>query len=100
MLARAERSTNFEQYLGAASAALPAKYRPRQPPKTVLAQVVAMHLRTMLAEASLRSDSGRGYPHFVEREFRRYIECGALGRGFARVRCKSCGHERLLAFSC
>lgn len=100
MLARVERSTNFEQYLGAASAPLPAKYRPRQPRKTVLHQVVAEHLQTMLAVASLRSDDGRGYPRFVEREFRRYVECGALGRGFARVRCKSCGFERLLAFSC
>ena len=26
--------------------------------------------------------------------------CGDLSRGFARLRCKSCGYERLLAFSC
>ena len=88
----------FEQHLGAASAPLPPKYRPHRPQETVLHQIVREHLQTMLAEASLRSDSG--YPHFVEREFRRYIDCAWLGRGFARVRCKACGYERLLAFSC
>ena len=28
------------------------------------------------------------------------LECGILHNGFARVRCKDCGHEYLLAFSC
>jgi len=90
----------FEQYQGAASAPLAPRYRPRQPHKTVLHQIVREHLQTMLAEGSLRSESGRGYPRFVEHEFRRYLDCAALGRGFARVRCKACGYERLLSFSC
>jgi hypothetical protein len=30
----------------------------------------------------------------------RYLDCGILHNGFARVRCKDCGHEYLLAFSC
>jgi hypothetical protein len=30
----------------------------------------------------------------------RYLECGDLHCGFARVRCDHCGHEYLLAFSC
>jgi hypothetical protein len=54
----------------------------------------------MLAQARQRTEHGFGYPRFVEREFRRYLECGQLGRGFARVRCRRCGFERLLAFSC
>jgi hypothetical protein len=54
----------------------------------------------MLAEAALQSEDGRGYPRFIEREFRRYLECCSLGRGFARVRCRACGYERLLPFSC
>jgi hypothetical protein len=90
----------FEQHRGAASAELPARYRPREPQKTVLHQVVREHLETMLTEAALRSEDGRGYPRFIERELRRFLECGSLGRGFARVRCKACGYERLLAFSC
>ena len=31
---------------------------------------------------------------------RRYLDCGDLHFGFARVKCKDCGHEYLLAFSC
>jgi hypothetical protein len=30
----------------------------------------------------------------------RYLDCGDLHLGFARVRCQECGHEYLLAFSC
>jgi hypothetical protein len=31
---------------------------------------------------------------------RRYLDCGDLHFGFARVKCEDCGHEYLLAFSC
>ena len=30
----------------------------------------------------------------------RYLDCGILKNGFARVRCEDCGHEYLLAHSC
>jgi len=30
----------------------------------------------------------------------RYLDCGILHNGFARVRCGECGYEYLLAFSC
>ena len=30
----------------------------------------------------------------------RYLDCGDLHFGFARVKCEDCGHEYLLAFSC
>ncbi len=33
-------------------------------------------------------------------EFERYLECGVLANGFARVRCGDCGHDLLVAFSC
>jgi hypothetical protein len=39
-------------------------------------------------------------PEYVEREFRRYLECGNLAHGFARARCGQCGHDLLIAFSC
>jgi len=99
MRGEAGRAVVFEQHVGAASAPLPPRYRPRAPQKTVLHQIVREHLETLLAEAALRSEDGRGYPRFVEREFRRYLDCGCLGRGFARVKCR-CGYERLLPFSC
>jgi hypothetical protein len=30
----------------------------------------------------------------------RFLDCGILQNGFARVKCEDCGHEYLLAFSC
>src|SRR5205823_9537232 len=39
-------------------------------------------------------------PGFVISEFDRYLACGILANGFARVRCSSCGDEILVAFSC
>jgi len=39
-------------------------------------------------------------PEQVERDFRRYLDCGILARGFARARCGQCGHDFLIAFSC
>ncbi|WP_434301755.1 transposase zinc-binding domain-containing protein [Corallococcus exiguus] len=43
---------------------------------------------------------GRGLPRYVERDFARYLECGVLAHGFARVRRESCKDELLVAFSC
>ena len=37
---------------------------------------------------------------YVEKVICRYLDCGDLSHGFARVKCKDCGHEYLLAFSC
>ena len=42
---------------------------------------------------------GWGVSRWGEHDFRRYLRCGILAHGFARVRCTDRGHERLLAFS-
>jgi hypothetical protein len=39
-------------------------------------------------------------PAFIEREFRDFLGCGVLSRGFARVRCADGAYERLVPFSC
>ena len=39
-------------------------------------------------------------PVHVEREFRRYLDCGILAHGFARARCGQCGHDFFIALSC
>ena len=75
-----------------------ATYRRRQPERTVLYRTVQMHLATWLELA--QDESGRSAPAHVEREFRRYLECGILAHGFARARCEDCGHDFLIAFSC
>jgi hypothetical protein len=61
---------------------------------------VREHVETLFDEARGRSESGFGYPRFVEHEFRRYLDCGLLSGGFGRLRCPDCGDEKLLAFSC
>jgi hypothetical protein len=53
------------------------------------------HLETFLDQA--REPDGDGYPRFAEKEFRRFLQCGLLCHGFARLRCPECGYERLLA---
>jgi hypothetical protein len=63
----------------------------------VLYEAVRDNLATLLAAAS---EVGRGLPRHVERDFTRYLECGVLAHGFARVRCESCKDELLVAFSC
>lgn len=37
---------------------------------------------------------------YIEKVIYRYLDCGDLSHGFTRVKCKDCGHEYLLAFSC
>ncbi|MBN1614465.1 MAG: transposase zinc-binding domain-containing protein [Deltaproteobacteria bacterium] len=37
---------------------------------------------------------------YLEKGIYRYLDCGNLHNGFARVKCKDCSHEYLLAFSC
>jgi hypothetical protein len=46
------------------------------------------------------SDLTDAIPAYVERDFRRYLECRTLAHGFARARCAQCRHEFLIAFSC
>jgi len=73
------------------------EYIPRRPEETVLYRVVAGHLETFLAR---QQDRERPTPKFVEREFRSFLECGIPAYGFVRVHCDSCGHDRVVAFSC
>ena len=75
-------------------------YVPRQPEKTPLFKVVRENLETFLQEAELRSPLGNGVPEFVEEEFHKFLTCGALAGGFARLKCEGCGHEKLVPFSC
>lgn len=89
----------YEREPGAASRPEPRVDRRRQPEKTALHAIVRGHLETLLSDARLRNDEGNGYRRFVEHEFRRYLDCGLLAKGFARLRCLRCGFERLVAFS-
>ena len=63
----------------------------------MLWQVLAEHLEGFLR--STRTEHS-GLPRFVERELYRFLDCGVLSRGFARVHCTECGKDELVAFSC
>ena len=73
-------------------------YQPRGAEGTLLHRVVHQHLESFLREAAERTEGG-GVPRFVEKEFREFLGCGVLARGFARVRCGDCAFERLVPFS-
>jgi uncharacterized Zn finger protein (UPF0148 family) len=63
----------------------------------LLHEVVREQLETFLAGGR---EQGVPVARFVERELRAYLACGVLARGFVRVHCDACGHDRLVAFSC
>jgi len=92
--------TVYERFDGAAAGALAPGYKPRTPHQSVLHRVVREHLLTFLAEGVARSHDGQGYPFYVEKELRSYLDCGDMSRGFARVVCARCRYELLLPFSC
>ena len=74
------------------------EYRRRDPESTVLYRILQEHLETFLAR--IESDPGQpSWPAFVKRELRDFLSCGVLCRGFARVRCDSCGKSLLVGFS-
>jgi hypothetical protein len=74
-----------------------ATHEPWDPSRTVLYQVIAEHLETLLA--SLHDDpDAPGLPAYVEREFSDDRQCGILAHGFLRLGCESCQQEVRLAF--
>ena len=76
-----------------------ATYHRREPEKTVLYQVVREHLLGFLEYADSRSPEGRALPRYVRQEFFRFLKCGILAHGFARVRCPGCGFDTVVAYS-
>ncbi len=74
-----------------------AQYERHLPEKTLLHEVVREQLESFLARAR---EQGAPVARFVDRELRAYLDCGVLARGFLRVHCDGCGHDRLVAFSC
>lgn len=72
-------------------------YCRRRPELTVLYQVVLKHYQTLVA---ICERAERPLPRHVVEHFERYLACGMLSEGFARVRCGGCGYDRLVAFSC
>ncbi|MCW2311309.1 hypothetical protein M2244_001037 [Rhodoferax antarcticus] len=81
-------------------------YNPRHPERTLLYRTIAEHFETWFELASAGQFDGQGQgdhhtpPAYVEKAFRKYLECGIFAHGFARIRCDDCGDDFLVAFSC
>jgi hypothetical protein len=83
-----------------AIAPVASRYRRREPERTLLHATVRAHWKTFLAEVDEGGEASASLPRFVVGEFERYLACGILAHGFARVRCTACGDELLVALSC
>ena len=75
-------------------------YKRRRPEKTAAYQAVQHHLETWLETTREANPDYEAIPHYIERDLRRFLECGILAYGFARVYCDHCGRDYLLAYSC
>lgn len=74
-----------------------AVYQRREPEKTLLYNVIRENLNTFLEYADARG--GGPLPKYVRQEFFRFMDCGILARGVARVRCPGCGYDTVVGFS-
>ena len=76
-------------------------YRQRDPQNTPFYLCVEDHFEAFEQVYDERFERQYGcFRPYVRQVIYRYLDCGVLENGFARVRCDDCGHEYLLAFSC
>jgi hypothetical protein len=68
-------------------------YRPRNPRRSPLYQCVIRHGDELRAAERIRRK-------VEEQALERFLDCGDLHKGFARIYCDECRHDYLLAFSC
>ena len=86
-------------------------YRPRQPQVTPFYKLVARFYPEFERVYAERTQERYGFwrstcppkprrRRVVARAVERFLDCGDLKKGFARVRCPKCRHELFVAFSC
>ena len=75
-------------------------YLRRQPEHSLVYQLVAAEADGVRAAVYRASEHGRGLPRHVDKELDAFLNCGLLHRGFARVVCRKCRAEHVVAFSC
>lgn len=76
-------------------------YRPRDPEASPLFRVVREHFDDFERVYPERYQKAYGYWRPVIRaSIDKYVKCGDLKQGFARVRCPDCGKELFVGFSC
>ena len=76
-------------------------YQPRNPKASAYYKCVENHFEELEQVWDDMYKSRFGYWRtYVMTVIYKYLDCGDLHFGFARVRCEKCGHEYFLAFSC
>ncbi|MBT8362718.1 MAG: hypothetical protein HKP41_05775 [Desulfobacterales bacterium] len=76
-------------------------YRRRNPQKTPLWKLLNGHFVEFEESYDEHFQKEYGFYRLViSHVVRKYLECGDLHQGFARIKCPDCQHEYLLAFSC
>ena len=76
-------------------------YRARNPKKSPLWQCVDRHFDEFLDVYPEAYEPQLGVLRpIIPEVVQKFVDCGNLERGFARIRCDECHHEYLLAFSC
>ena len=76
-------------------------YQPRNPKASAYYRCVEDHFEQLEAVWDERYQRRFGFWRpYVTDVIQRYLDCGDLHFGFARVKCEDCGHEYLLAYSC
>ena len=74
-------------------------YKPRRATASPLFRLVQDHFTEFHEAYEERFERTYGSWRSVVREVAdKFLECGVLDHGFARVRCDACEHEYLLAF--
>ena len=76
-------------------------YQPRNPKASAYYRCVEDHFEQLetVWDECYQSRFGFWRPYVTD-VIQRYLDCGDLHFGFARVKCEDCGHEYLLADSC
>ena len=76
-------------------------YKPRNSKTSDYYRCVEAHFEELQGVWDERYERQYGFfrPYVMDVIFK-YLDCGDLHCGFARVKCKDCGHEYLLGFSC
>ncbi len=76
-------------------------YQPRRPQASPLFRLVQDHLRGLqtVYDERFAREYGPWRPVMGD-VAEKFLACGVLAHGFARIRCDDCAHEYLLAFSC
>jgi len=71
-------------------------YRPRKPQDSKYYQCVEDHFEEFEQVYDERFSTKYGFFRaYVKQVIYRYLECGILHNGFARVKCKDCGPENI-----